>query len=350
MTPDPPSGEASLAGGGTPPGPDRGGIPIGGTVKQALRAQRTDAGRRFSSLAELLDAVRAAGPRRMVVALPHDRMTLDAVAIAVRHGVARPILVGRRETIEREAGGAGLDLSACTILDGADPEFVRHAVLMVQEEQADFLMKGLVHTGHLLRMVMDRQWGIRSTRLLSHVALFEHPREHRLLLLTDAGVNIDPNIGRKLDILRNAVETAVALGIPRPRAAVIAAVETVRLPAMPATLHGALIKRYAAAGRLGLPCDVDGPLALDIAVSPEKAAVKGVGGPVAGRADILLVPNIESGNIFYKVLTSLHGQEMAGVVVGARCPLVVPSRADSAMTKLYSIAFGSWLSGAAGHA
>jgi len=298
----------------------------------------------FSSLDQLLEAVRAEKPRKMVVVVPHDRNTLKAVASAVSHRVAQPVLVGNRQIIEREAEGTGLDLDQCEVLDGADPEFIRHAVMMIQEQEADFLMKGLVHTSTLLRVVLDKHWGIRSTRLMSHVTVLQHPLEKRLILMTDAGVNVNPNVERKIDILRNAVDVALSLGIKRPRVAVIAAVETVQLPAMPATLHGELIKRYARAGMIEKPCYVDGPMALDIAVSMKKARTKGIGGEVAGRAQVILMPNIESGNVFYKALTCLHGDEMAGVVVGAQCPLVVPSRADSPKTKLFCIALASWLS------
>jgi len=298
----------------------------------------------FSSLEELLISEKAAPPMRMAVAAPHDSTTLRAVAMAVQHRVAHPILIGSRKIIGLKAEEAGLDLSACSIEDVDQEHHITHAVQMLHERRADFMMKGLVQTSTLLRTVLDKQWGLSSNRLLSHVTVFEHPREHRLLLMTDAGVNVNPNVARKIDILQNAVEVAIALGISKPRVAILAAVENVQLPAMPATLHGELIKRYARGGLLKQPCYVDGPLALDNAVSPAKAAAKGIGGPVAGQADVLVVPNIESGNIFYKALTSLHGDEMAGVVVGARCPLVVPSRADSPMTKLFCIALASYLS------
>jgi len=298
----------------------------------------------FSSLEEILKYEKAAPPMRMAVAAPHDATTLRAVAMAVKNRVAQPILIGSREIIEARAGEAGLDLTDCTIEDVDEKSHIVHAVQMIHERQADFLMKGLVQTSKLLRTVLDKQWGLSSSRLLSHVTVFEHPQEHRLLLMTDAGVNVNPNVARKIDILQNAVEVAITLGIAKPRVAILAAVENVQLPAMPATLHGELIKRYAAGGLLKYPCHVDGPLALDNAVSPTKAAAKGIGGPVAGQADVLVLPNIESGNIFYKALTSLHGDEMAGVVVGARCPLVVPSRADSPMTKLYCITLASFVS------
>lgn len=298
----------------------------------------------FSSLEELLKFEKAAPPMRMAVAAPHDTMTLRAVAMAVQHRVALPILVGSSEIIQQRADEAGLDLSDCTIVDVEEARHITHAVQMLHDREADFMMKGLVQTSKLLRTVLDKQWGLSSNRLLSHVTVFEHPGEHRLLLMTDAGVNVNPNVARKIDILQNAVEVAIRLGIAKPRVAILAAVENVQLPAMPATLHGELIKRYAAGGLLKHPCYVDGPLALDNAVSPAKAAAKGIGGPVAGQADVLVLPNIESGNIFYKALTSLHGDEMAGVVVGARVPLVVPSRADSPMTKLFCITLASYLS------
>ncbi len=298
----------------------------------------------FASLDEILNYEKAAPPRRMAGAAPHDSLTLRAVAMAVQHRVAQPILIGSRKIISERAEEAGLDLSACIIEDVEEKNHILHAVQMLHDRHADFMMKGLVQTSKLLRTVLDKQWGLSTNRLLSHVTVFEHPKEQRLLLMTDAGVNVNPNVARKIDILQNAVEVAITLGIPKPRVAVLAAVENVQLPAMPATLHGELIKRYAQGGLLNFPCYVDGPLALDNAVSPTKAAAKGIGGPVAGRADVLVLPNIESGNIFYKALTSLHDDEMAGVVVGARCPLVVPSRADSPMTKLYCIALASFVS------
>jgi phosphate butyryltransferase len=199
-----------------------------------------------------------------------------------------------------------------------------------------------VPTATLLRAVLDRELGAAPKGILSHVTLFEEPGSGRLMLLTDPAVNIRPNLQRKVEIVRNAVAVARRLGMARPRVAMLAATEKVNFPAMPATLDADLLAKMGAQGEFG-DARVAGPMALDVALSAQAAAFKGVDNDVAGHADILVAPDIESGNVLYKSLSTLLGLDMAGVVVGSRVPVVVPSRGDSPRTKLLSLALAAFL-------
>ncbi len=300
---------------------------------------------RFACLDELAEAAIGLGSgRRAAIARSADTLVLRSGLLAHERGLADPVFIGDREATLRAADAAGLDISPFPLIPVADDrEAVARAVQLFREGGAAFIMKGLVSTNVLLRGVLDKERGIPPKGVLSHVTVFSLPGRDRLTLLTDAGVNIRPSLQRKADILKNAVETARRLGISRPRAALLAAVEKVNHPAMPATLDAALLVRMAENGDFG---DIlaAGPLALDLAVSPEAAARKGVDNPVAGRADILLAPDIESGNILYKALNSIVGLDMASVVVGSGAPIVTPSRGDGELSRFYSMALAAWLS------
>jgi phosphate butyryltransferase len=205
-------------------------------------------------------------------------------------------------------------------------------------------MKGMVKTGSFMHVLLDPRWGVRTEGILSHVGMHEIPDTKRLFFLSDAAINIRPNFSRKIQIVRNAIETARLVGVTKVRVAMIAAVETVKLPAMPATLDAFLMRRYSESGVFG-DCAIEGPFALDNALDPRRADEKGIRGKVAGRANVIIVPNIETGNVIWKTVTTLMRGGAAGVVAGARCPMVVPSRADDTDTKYHSIQFARLLLG-----
>ncbi len=249
---------------------------------------------------------------------------------------------GDIDEIEKVADGIGLKL---------DPKFIelvdekdivgacRTAVRLVSTGKADYLMKGLVGTSTFLKQVLNAEYGLRTGRILSHLACIDVKGYDRLLFITDGGINISPTLEEKKVILQNAVDLVSSIGVSRPKVAILAAVEQVN-PKMEATLHGAMLTKMADRGQIK-NADVDGPFALDNAVSKKAAEHKGISSPVAGEADILLVPNIESGNLMAKSITFLGGGTMAGLVLGAKAPIVLTSRADDKETKLTSMALGA---------
>jgi phosphate butyryltransferase len=280
----------------------------------------------------------------MAVAAAGEAAVIASAVQAYKEGLVCPILVGPSDLIRQTAVEEGMDLEGLEVLETPDPILAATlAVKLVHDKQAELLMKGLVRTKDFIRAVLSHEFGLRGDGAMSQVALFESPDRSRLMLLTDSGINIRPRFNRKIAIIRNAIALANALGIEEPKVAIIAAVETVELPTMPATLDAELLRRMAEAGRLGR-CILDGPLAMDNALDAHTADVKGRVSPIAGRADILVVPEIETGNAVYKTIRYLAGRELASVVVGAVGPVVIPSRSDSPETKLYSIALGALLS------
>jgi len=280
---------------------------------------------------------------RLAVAAPHEAGVVESVCKAAQMGMVDPVLLGDPEQIRDVARAVGVDISGFPLHEVKDPEQAVHrAVEMIGNREADTLMKGLVRTKAVLRKVLDPHLGVRGDGILSHVAVFQPPKMNRMLMLTDSGMNIAPNFSRKLQIVRNAVAVARRLGVKRPRVAMIAATETLDLPAMPATLDAKIVERISRSANLQ-DAIVQGPLALDNAVSEELAAVKGIDGDVAGKADILCVPDIETGNVLYKSLTCFAGLDMASALVGAKAPIVLTSRSDTQQTKLLSIALTSLL-------
>lgn len=210
------------------------------------------------------------------------------------------------------------------------------AVAAVRNGEAQLLMKGLLQTATIMKAALNKEAGLRTGRALSHACAFEIPGWEKLIFISDVALNVAPDLARKADILRNQVAMAQALGIARPKVAALAAVETLN-PDMPATLDARGLQEMAERGELG-NCDVQGPLALDLAVSPESGQTKGITGPVVGDADVLIVPDIEAGNMLYKGLVYFAKARPAGIIMGAKCPIVLLSRADSADAKLMSIA------------
>ena len=286
------------------------------------------------SLAGTHNAVRAAA------ACAADREVLAALRSAIDLGIATAVLTGDRRAILHESEEASIPTDGMEIIDIPDPvEACRAAARLTGRGEADVLMKGLIDTSVLLKAVLDPENGLRTGAILSHVGLFRVPGWDRFFFVTDAAMNIAPDLETKAAIIRNAVAAAHALGIPEPKAAVLCAKEKPD-PKMPATLDAEALVRMNRNGEIA-GCVVGGPLAPDNAVSPEAARHKGIDDPVAGRADILLVPDIESGNILYKSMVFFARAETAGVLMGARVPVVLTSRADSSEAKLNSIALAA---------
>ena len=281
------------------------------------------------------------GPVTVACAAPEDSESLEALRMAIDAGIAKPLAVGRQRAITTVARALGISLDGFEFYDVPEEEEVaRQATELVRQGAAPVLMKGHLPTKTIIRAVLDHATGLRGERMLSHVALFDAPPTGKPVVVTDAGVNIRPNLSQKIEIIRNAAEVVRRLGVKLPKVAMLTAIEHVELPAMPATLDAKLIERMSEAGLLG-EIAVQGPLALDDAVSPEVARSKALTGPVAGQADILVAPEIETANVLYKALTCFAGLEGASIIWGARVPVVVPARADTARMKFLSIAFAA---------
>lgn len=271
----------------------------------------------------------------IAVAAADDDYVLRAVCQAHERGIATPILCGDKAAIERAAKDAGLDISAFEIVDDGDaPQ--QAAVSLVRQGRACALMKGKIQTADLLRAVLDKENGLRGDGLLSHVSVVHSAYLNRTLLITDAAIVPYPDLEQKVQIINNAVAAAHGLGMEEPKVAVLAAVEVVN-PKMPATLEAAELTEMNQRGQIK-GCIVDGPLAMDLAISEEAVRHKGVDSPVAGSADILLFHNIEAGNSVLKTFTHASESLFGGIVMGATAPIVMTSRSDSERNKLYSIA------------
>ncbi len=289
------------------------------------------------TFADILSRARTWGVRRFVVAQAADPVVIEAVEAARREGFCAPVLVGVRAEIEAAAREAGVALDDHRVVDvAARADAAAAAVRLVVAGEGDVLVKGLLQTSELLKPVLDKATGLGRGRLLSHVGVFRVPGHDRLVLVTDAALCIAPDLAQKADIVRNAFEVAHALGVADPVAAILCAIENVN-PKMPATVDAAELVKMAGSGGI-TGGRIVGPLALDGAVDPEAARHKGIADPLAGRADILLAPDIEAGNVLYKSLTCFARAESAGIIVGARAPIVVTSRSDSAAGKLNSMA------------
>lgn len=275
-------------------------------------------------------------PRRVVVAAAHDEHSLEAVARVVKDGLVRPVLVGDREGILPLAEKFGLAADSADIRHEPDSDRAAAlAVALVKAGEGDFLMKGALETSQLLKAAVDKDKGLGRGRLMSHVAFQEVPAYHKMLLTTDGGMVIYPDLEQKRQILENAVEMLLALGYDQPKAAVLAGVEKVN-PKMPETLDGAALKEMNQKGEIK-NCLVEGPISLDLALVKEKAAIKKYESPVAGEADILLMPNLCTGNCVGKTLLELAGARMAGLVLGAAAPIVLTSRGATAEEKYLSL-------------
>ena len=284
---------------------------------------------------ELLRRAAAIPAVACAVAFPCDDSSLRGAVEAAEAGLIAPILVGPAARIRQTAQAHEIDLSGYEIVDAADAhEAAARAVELVRGGKAELLMKGSLHTDELLGAVVAKDSGLRTRRRISHVFIMAVPTYPEPLFITDAAVNIAPDLEAKVDILQNAIDLALGLGIHEPRAAILSAVETVN-PKIPTTLEAAALCKMADRGQI-TGALVDGPFALDNAISPVAAQVKGIKSPVAGRANILLVPDLEAGNMLAKNLSFLANADAAGIVLGARVPIILTSRADSVRTRMAS--------------
>jgi phosphate acetyltransferase len=286
---------------------------------------------------QLIEACRAMGPLPMAVVAPTTEVAIAGVVAAARERLIEPVLVGDGPAILRVARAMGVDLSAFLLVEASDDlDAARKSVALCRSGQVQALMKGSLHTDTLMGAVLEHEVGLRTSRRVSHVFVLDAPAYPRPLLITDAGINIYPTLEDKVDIVRNAIDLAHAIGIDVPNVAVLSAVETIN-PKITSTLDAAALCKMADRKQI-TGAVLDGPLAFDTAVSAEAAKIKGLSSRVAGVADILVVPDLESGNMLAKQLEYLGGAELAGVVVGARVPIVLTSRADASRARLASCA------------
>lgn len=285
----------------------------------------------------LIEMTRGLSAIRTAVVHPVDTVSLTGAVEAAAAGLIVPVLIGPEARIRQTALQAGLDLSPFELLSTEHSEAAAQlGVALVRAGKAEAIMKGSLHTDELMRAVVARESGLRTSRRMSHVFAIDTPLYPRALFITDAALNISPSLEDKQDIVQNAIDLVHALGIPEPRVAILSAVETVT-SSLPSTLHAAALCKMADRGQI-TGAILDGPLAFDNAVSPEAAALKGLASPVAGVADILVVPDLVAGNMLAKQLEYLAGAEMAGIVLGARVPIILTSRADKTLSRLASCA------------
>lgn len=285
----------------------------------------------------LIAAARDAGPVTVAVAHPCDRHALAAALDAARIGLIAPILVGPKARIQQAADEAGLDISALPLIEAPHSHAsAARAVELVREGKADALMKGSLHTDELMGAVVAADTGLRTARRLSHCFVMDVPGRAEPLIITDAAINIIPSLTDKVDIVQNAIDLAHVLQFDPVKVAILAAVETVSAK-MPSTIDAAALCKMAERGQI-TGALLDGPLAMDNAIDPEAAAIKNLTSPVAGRANILVAPDLEAGNMLAKSLTFMAGASAAGIVLGARVPVILTSRADTLQARLASCA------------
>ncbi len=295
----------------------------------------------IQKLNDLFQVLKAQKSKRLVAAFANDAHTIGAISRAVDMEIVEATLVGDKEIITRVCRQENIDIKKFNVVNVTDEmDAARWAVRLINEGHGDMLMKGLVSTDKYMRAILDKDNGLMPPgAILSHVTVMETPRYHKLLIVGDVAIIPLPGLKEKTAITKYLITTAQALGIEQPKVAVLAATEQV-MPKMPACTDAALIAKMADRGQIKGAL-VEGPLALDVAIDKESAEIKKIDSPVAGDADCLVFPNIESGNIFYKTNTKLAGGEQGAIVVGAKVPAVLSSRGDSIQTKLYSIALAA---------
>ncbi len=289
--------------------------------------------KKLSELQKLLDNKPI---RRLVLAAAHDSQSLGAVLKAAANKIIKPVLIGDEKEIRKLALKGNYDLEGIQIIDEPDIEKTSEmAIKIANKREADILMKGKVGTSTLLKHVLNKQWGLRTGTLLSHIALFEVETYHKLIAVTDVALNIAPNLKEKITIVNNSVSCLNMLGIEMPKVAVLGAVEMVN-ESMQATLDAALLSKMNQRDQIK-NCIIDGPLAFDNAISLDSAIKKGIRSEVAGDTDLLLMPDIEVGNVLYKSLVFFARAKVAALILGAAVPIVLTSRSDSEQAKYDSI-------------
>ncbi len=292
----------------------------------------------MKDLDALLGLVEKHPVRKVAVAVAEDPSVIQAASEAHSKGIAEAVLVGDEREMRRQADSVGVSLDEFRILNEADPlKSLAAAVTLVSSGEAEILMKGYIHTDDFLRGVLNKDYGLRTGSIMSHVYVVEVRQQNKLVFITDSAMNIAPTLEQKAAILLNAVHVASIFGVTKPKVAVLAAVELIN-PAMPATVEAAALAKMADRSQYVPECIVDGPFALDNAISVAAARHKKIGGPVAGVADILLVPSIEAGNMLTKSLVYYGGCRLVGLLVGAKAPVVLTSRADTKESKMLSMA------------
>ncbi len=297
----------------------------------------------ITKLDQIVELVKTKGKKRLVVAYANDAHTIEAVNEAVDKGIVDAILTGDTQTIIKICAELKIDAGKFkTAQESDEMKATRLAVKLINDGEGDILMKGSVSTDKYMRAILDKEKGLMDAKaVLTHVAVVENPSYHKLLIASDCAIIPDPDLKQKGIILNFLIKTAQAIGIEKPKIALIAATEQVSL-GMQACVDAAILSKMADRGQIK-GAFIDGPLALDGAIDKESAETKKLTGPVAGDADCLLFPNIESGNVFYKACTKFNQAEIAANVMGAKVPCVLSSRGDSAKTKLYSIALAAAL-------
>ncbi len=286
---------------------------------------------------QLLAKVSTEVKKKIVVPVAQDADVLTALNKAFTAGLTDAVLVGSKSKLEEIAQENDIDLSNYEIIDLKDEmECVNTSVKLVREGHAQVLMKGLCSTANILRAILNKERGLRKAKVLSHMAVFHSPNYHKLLFMSDAAMSIAPDLTEKIAITQNCVDALHALGYNMPKAAILSAVEKVNPIAMPSTADAAIIAKMAQRGQIK-DAIIDGPLALDNALSHKANEIKALASPVGGDADICIVPNIETGNVFYKLMTIIAKAQTAGVILGASVPVVLTSRADSDESKYLSI-------------
>jgi phosphate butyryltransferase len=296
----------------------------------------------ITRLQELVDLAQENPPTRVAVAAAAHKLVLESVQRAVNLGLIIPLLVGREEDIRQQAEAIGWVLRDEQIVSTpTNKAAATAAVELVRQGEAQVLMKGYLHTDEMLHAVLRQDTGLRTDRLLSHVFVLEVPTYHKLLLITDAAININPEIVQKAAITQNAVDLARKLGVERPKVAGLSSIETIN-PNIPSTVHAACLSKMAERGQIK-GAIVDGPLAFDNAISAEAARDKGIDSPVSGDVDVVIVPDLDAGNILSKNLEYLASAKMAGIVMGASAPVVLTSRSDPPRARVYSLALAGLL-------
>lgn len=295
----------------------------------------------ITKLEQIFDAVRSKGKKRLVAAFANDSHTIGAVSMAIDMGIIDGILVGDESTIKKVCEEEKIDVKKFRIVQEADEmKAATKAVELINKGEGDILMKGLVSSDKYMRAILNKEAGLMPPKaVLSHVTVIEMPTYHKLLIVGDVAVIPAPDFGQKIAITNYVIKVAQTLQVEKPKVALLAATEQM-LAGMPACAEAAMIAKMADRGQIK-GAVVDGPLALDVAIDKEAADIKKVGGSVAGDADCIVFPNIESGNVFFKTCTKLAKGELGAMVMGAKVPCVLTSRGDSVKSKMYSIALAA---------
>lgn len=295
----------------------------------------------IKKLDQMFEVLKTKDKKVLVAAYANDHHTIGAVSQAIDMGIVDAVLVGDIDTMKAICEEEGIDSNKFKMVQEADAQKAAFmACELINKGEGDLIMKGLVSTDQYMRAILNKEIGLMPPKaILSHVTVMESPRYHKLLVVGDVAIIPAPELKEKIAIINYLIKTAQSLGIEKPNVAVLAASEQVS-DKMQASIDGALISKMAERGQIK-GAYVDGPLSLDLAIDKESAEIKKVGGPVAGNADCILFPNIESGNVFYKANTKLAGGEQGAIVAGAKVPAVLSSRGDSVKTKLYSIALAA---------